>query len=105
MEKLKLNPNNKKYYSEEFTKGFECGVERQFQADMSKINKGESMTNFEYIMSKEKSTDREKYPLFFAVCSMHKRCSNCLIPKDMDCANGIAEIEQWLKEEKKGIVE
>ena len=34
MEKLKLNPDNKKYYSEEFIKGFECGVERQFNADM-----------------------------------------------------------------------
>lgn len=35
MEKLKFNPNNKKYYSEEFIKGFECGVERQFNADMT----------------------------------------------------------------------
>lgn len=34
MEKLKFNPNNKKYYSEEFIKGFECGVERQYEADM-----------------------------------------------------------------------
>jgi len=61
------------------------------------------MTNFEYIMCKKKLTDIEKYPLFFAVCSMNKRCSNCLIPKDMDCSsvNGIAEIEKWLKEERK----
>ena len=34
MEKIKFNPNNKKYYSEEFIKGFECGVERQFNEDM-----------------------------------------------------------------------
>ncbi len=34
MEKLKFNPDNKKYYSNEFIKGFECGVERQFNADM-----------------------------------------------------------------------
>lgn len=34
MEKLKFNPSNKKYYSEEFIKGFECGVERQFNADI-----------------------------------------------------------------------
>ena len=27
MEKLKFNPSNKKYYSEEFIKGFECGVQ------------------------------------------------------------------------------
>lgn len=35
MEKLKFNPKNEKYYSEEFIKGFECGVERQFNADMA----------------------------------------------------------------------
>lgn len=35
MEKLKFNPDNKKYYSEEFIKGFECGAERQFNADMA----------------------------------------------------------------------
>lgn len=34
MEKLKINPDNVKYYSEEFIKGFECGTERQFNADM-----------------------------------------------------------------------
>lgn len=34
MEKLKFNPSNKKYYSEEFIKGFECGVERQYEVDI-----------------------------------------------------------------------
>ena len=33
MEQIKVNPNNKKYYSEDFIKGFECGVRRQFEAD------------------------------------------------------------------------
>lgn len=33
MNKLKFNPDNAKYYSEEFIKGFECGVERQFNED------------------------------------------------------------------------
>lgn len=33
MNKIKFNPNNAKYYSEDFIKGFECGVERQFNAD------------------------------------------------------------------------
>lgn len=33
MEKLKFNPNNKKYFSDDFIKGFECGTERQFNAD------------------------------------------------------------------------
>lgn len=35
MERIKFNPSNKKYYSEDFIKGFECGVERQFNADMA----------------------------------------------------------------------
>ena len=35
MNKLKFNPDNAKYYSEEFIKGFECGVERQYNADMA----------------------------------------------------------------------
>lgn len=30
---IKVNPNNKKYYSEDFIKGFECGAKRQFEAD------------------------------------------------------------------------
>lgn len=34
MNKLTINPNNRKYYSEDFINGFECGVERQFNADM-----------------------------------------------------------------------
>jgi hypothetical protein len=37
MEKLKFNPGNKKYYSEEFIKGFECGVERQYAEDVVSI--------------------------------------------------------------------
>lgn len=37
MEKLKFNPSNKKYYSEDFIKGFECGVERQFEKDKAEI--------------------------------------------------------------------
>lgn len=37
MEKLESNPSNKKYYSEDFIKGFECGVERQFEKDKAEI--------------------------------------------------------------------
>ena len=44
MEKLKLKPNNKKYYSDEFIKGFECGVERQFNADMSENTTKQTIT-------------------------------------------------------------
>ena len=34
MNKIIINPNNKKYYSDDFIKGFECGVERQYEEDM-----------------------------------------------------------------------
>ena len=39
MNKLIIHPNNKKYYSEDFIKGFECGVTRQYNLDKEKINK------------------------------------------------------------------
>lgn len=37
MNKLTINPNNRKWYSEDFIKGFECGVERQFEKDKEEI--------------------------------------------------------------------
>jgi len=33
MDKLKIYPGNRKYYSEEFIQGWECGVQNQFDAD------------------------------------------------------------------------
>ena len=35
MKQLTINPNNRQYYSEDFIKGFECGTQRQFEADKS----------------------------------------------------------------------
>ena len=35
MKQIAINPNNRKYYSDEFIRGFECGAERQFEADKS----------------------------------------------------------------------
>lgn len=35
MKQIKVNPNNEKYYSSEFIKGFNCGAQRQFEADMA----------------------------------------------------------------------
>ena len=37
MEQITFNPNNEPYYSEDFIKGFKCGVERQFEADKKDI--------------------------------------------------------------------
>jgi len=37
MKQITFNPNNESYYSEDFIKGFECGAQRQFEAD--KANK------------------------------------------------------------------
>lgn len=33
MFKIKFNESNRKYYSDDFIKGFECGAERQYEAD------------------------------------------------------------------------
>ena len=33
MKQIAINPNNRKYYSEDFIKGFQCGAQRQFEAD------------------------------------------------------------------------
>lgn len=33
MKQLTINPNNRQYYSEDFIKGFECGTQRQLEAD------------------------------------------------------------------------
>ena len=35
MKQIKVNPSNEKYYSSEFIKGFNCGAQRQFEADMA----------------------------------------------------------------------
>lgn len=35
MKQIKVNPNNEKYYSSEFIKGFNCGAQRQFEVDMA----------------------------------------------------------------------
>ena len=40
--KLEINPNNRKYYSDDFIKGFECGVERQYEEDKKNPPKKES---------------------------------------------------------------
>lgn len=40
MNKLHFNEKNKPYYSEGFIKGFECGVERQFNADRDAYKQG-----------------------------------------------------------------
>lgn len=73
MEKLKFNPSNKKYYSEEFIKGFECGVERQFNADM-KENTAEWITKWDEEEREERHycTNCNDYQLF-----QTKFCPNC----------------------------
>lgn len=37
MKQLTINPNNKRFYSEDFIKGFECGTQRQLEADKADI--------------------------------------------------------------------
>ena len=35
MKQITINPSNEKYYSDDFIKGFKCGAQRQFEADIS----------------------------------------------------------------------
>jgi len=39
MKQITINPNNEPYYSEDFIKGFQCGAQRQFEADKADIPK------------------------------------------------------------------
>lgn len=41
MELIKINSNNRPYYSDDFIKGFECGAKRQFETDKKARPKGE----------------------------------------------------------------
>lgn len=40
MRLITINPNNEKYYSEDFVKGFECGARRQLEADLADRPRG-----------------------------------------------------------------
>ena len=37
MKQLTINPNNERFYSEDFIKGFKCGTQRQLEADKADI--------------------------------------------------------------------
>ena len=41
MKLITINPNSKPYYSEDFIKGFQCGAQRQFEADKADRPQGE----------------------------------------------------------------
>ena len=41
MKQLTINPSNKRFYSEDFIKGFECGTQRQLEADKTDRPQGE----------------------------------------------------------------
>ena len=41
MELIKINSNNRPYYSDDFINGFECGAKRQFETDKKARLQGE----------------------------------------------------------------
>ena len=41
MKQLTISPSNRQYYSEDFIKGFECGTQRQLEADKADRQQGE----------------------------------------------------------------
>ena len=53
MEQITFNPNNKPYYSEDFIKGFQCGAQRQFEADKADRPQGEWIPCSERLPSEE----------------------------------------------------
>lgn len=41
MKQLTINPDNRRFYSDDFIKGFECGTRRQLEADKADRPQGE----------------------------------------------------------------
>ena len=39
MKQIKVNPNNEKFYSKEFIRGFNLGAKRQYEADIADMPK------------------------------------------------------------------
>ena len=48
MKQITFNPHNEPYYSEDFIKGFNCGAERQFEADKADRPQGEWIEESRY---------------------------------------------------------
>jgi len=45
MKQLTISPSNRQYYSEDFIKGFECGTQRQLEADKADRPQGKWISN------------------------------------------------------------
>jgi len=39
MKRLEVNPGNEKYYTKEFISGYRCGTKRQFESDLTILDK------------------------------------------------------------------
>ena len=39
MKLLEVNPNNEKYYTKNFISGYRCGIKRQFESDLTILDK------------------------------------------------------------------
>lgn len=58
MKQITINSNNEPYYSEDFIKGFNCGAQRQFEADISDADRPQK-----WIPCSERMPDLEEYVL------------------------------------------
>lgn len=76
MEKLRLNPDNERYYSEAFIKGWKTGVEAQFKADVR-----EQRPKGEWIFKTVFPNDKSEFPMGYLVCpvcgSHHRNSTPC----------------------------
>lgn len=97
MEKLKLKPNNKKYYSDEFIKGFECGVERQFNADMSENTTKQTIEELENIKAEIYRHHNITCNFKCATCFLEY---NCELHRKIDLLEDLAIIDKHISELK-----
>ena len=79
--KLTLNESNRKHYSESFIKGWECGVERQYQEDMrmledikAEIERVKAIMNEEVIEHDRKDIINFMNGLNQCLCIIDKHC-------------------------------
>lgn len=73
MKQLIINPSNEPYYSKDFIKGFECGTQRQLEADRSDVDRpqGEwvAVSCFEAFGGDEDAWIAHGNPIAFHYCS------------------------------------
>ena len=71
MKQLTINPNNRRFYSKDFIKGFECGTQRQLEADKADRPQGKwiAVSAFDAFGGDEATWMAHGNPTAFHYCS------------------------------------